>query len=100
MVQILNILVLDISGSDTLGKSVEAFFTDLPVSVKRITNVNLFNTLSKNRKKFAMAIGLVNAGNTHLVKGKYPIPTFVFQQHTYTHKKLSQFYRENGGGDG
>lgn len=100
MVQILNILVLDISGSDILWKSIEAFFTDLPVSVNKVTDVNLFKILSKNNKKFAMAICLVNAGNTHLVKGKYPIPTFVFQPHTYTYKKLSQFYRENGGGDG
>lgn len=100
MAELLQVLVLDISGSKVLRTSVDKFFADRPVHVELVTDVNLFKTLSKNTRKFAMVIGLVNTGNTHLVKGKYPVPTFIFQPHTFTHKKLSQFYRENGGGDG
>lgn len=100
MTALLQVLLLDISDSKVLRDSVDKFFADRPVSVKQVTDANLFMTLSKNTKTYAMAIGLVNAGNTHLVKGKNQVPTFIFQSHTFTHKKLSQFYRENGGGDG
>ena len=97
----LEILILDMACDDLLER-VKTFFDDEPVVLKVVDDLALFETLANKKKRVAMdmAIILVEGSNSHLIKPKYPIPTFVFQQHTYTHKKLSQFYRENGGGDG
>ena len=101
MTQQLEILILDMAGSGLL-KQVKTFFDDEPVVLKVVDDLALFETLANKDKRAAMdmAIILVEGSNSHLIKSKYPIPTFVFQPHTYTYKKMMQFYKENGGGDG
>lgn len=95
----MDILVLDISGSESLQTSLKSFFSDRPVHLRIISDFELFKTLSAS-KRFDLAIALVSRDNNYLLKGKNLIPTLVFQQHNYESKKLRRFYHENGGEDG
>lgn len=98
MTQQLDILILNMAGGDLL-KQVKTIFEEKPVVLKVVDDWALFETLANKGKNFAMAmaIALVDGSNKHLLKSEYPIPTAVFQPHTYTHKKLMTFYSENGG---